>query len=187
MFIIVGLGNPGDEYTKTRHNAGFLVLDHLFGESDWNKSKSAKVLFKKETISGSEVELLKPQSYMNDSGPAIQPVIIKHSIKPEEIIVVHDEIDLPLGTIRMSFDRGDGGHNGIKSIVSVLGSKAFVRVRVGISIIDENGVLRKPDVLGPFNKADLAKFTDISARVKKSIEILLTEGREKAMTFANSN
>jgi PTH1 family peptidyl-tRNA hydrolase len=186
MKVVVGLGNPGEEYAHTRHNAGFIVLDEIFGQSDWNKSPSGSLLWKRATIAGENAEVFKPQTYMNDSGQALKPVILKNELIAEDVIVVHDEIDLPFGTLRISYDRGDGGHNGIKSMVSVLNSKAFVRIRVGISIIDDTGVLRKPDVLGPFAKSDMAKFPEISDRIKKAIETLVTDGREKAMTLYNN-
>lgn len=185
MYLVVGLGNPGEEYEKSRHNVGFILLDSIVS-GVWEKSSKANTFYFKGEIKNEEVEYLKPQTFMNESGFSVAYAEKKHSILPEHIIVIHDDIDLPLGTIRISFDRGDGGHNGIKSIFQHLGSREFVRVRVGISIIDETGVLRKPDVLGNFSKSDLEKLkTDIAPKVSSILESIIVDGREKAMTLYN--
>ena len=106
-------------------------------------------------------------------------------LKVEKIIVVHDDIDLPLGITKISHDRGDGGHNGVKSIMSVLGTKEFTRIRVGVSILDEEGILRKPDVLGNFSQEEQQQIEPISQRVAIVIETIIKNGLDKAMTQYN--
>lgn len=186
MYTIIGLGNPGKEYAKTRHNVGWIVLDEMNGGLDWQMNKYAHAELALATIGDVSVVIVKPQTFMNDSGKVLSYLMKEYSITNEDVIVVHDEIDLPLGTVRISYDRGDGGHNGIKSIVGVLGSKQFVRIRIGVSILDSEGVVRKPDVLGGFSKDELETVeADVSPRVAKILTMIITEGREKAMNVFN--
>lgn len=197
MFLIAGLGNPGEKYKKTRHNAGFLILDFLYSGFEGDKYADAKV--KKDTIESKEVIFVKPETFMNDSGKSVSFLAEKYEIPNENILVIYDDIDLPLGEVRISFDRGDGGHNGIKSIVSQIGTKAFTRVRVGIAPKDEDGKAIKPKggfftpasravsnfVLKDFSATDLEKIKDLSSKVEKIIKTFVKEGREKVMNEHN--
>lgn len=133
MYLLVGLGNPGDKYRATRHNVGFLFLDYFaqkhavaFSGSKW-QADVAKV-----RLWGESIVLAKPLTYMNLSGTAVAKIIAYHRIRLERIIVVHDEIDLPLGRVKMVAGRGAGGHNGVRSIMEHAGGREFVRLRVGI-------------------------------------------------------
>ena len=188
MILIVGLGNPGNKYEKTKHNVGFLILDKIVGEKNWNKSSSAKTLFFRKVIDDQETEYLKPQTFMNNSGFTVSYVQKKHNILSSDIIIIHDDLDLELGRIKISYDRGDGGHNGIKSIMESLGSQSFIRIRIGVSILDENKVLRKPNVLSIFSKKDLEMIEEeVATKVDSIIEIILKDGREVAMNKFNIN
>jgi peptidyl-tRNA hydrolase, PTH1 family len=149
--LIVGLGNPGSEYSETRHNAGFWFLDRL--AADYRASFSADRKYHGDTArlvaDGIDYRLLKPQTYMNKSGRAVQAVSAYYNIRPEEILVVHDEIDLDTGVVRLKQGGGHGGHNGLRDIIEQIGSKDFVRLRLGVghpghSSQVHNYVLQRP-------------------------------------------
>ncbi len=133
--FFVGLGNPGSEYEHTRHNIGFLLVDRLadefsVGGGAWKDKYSAS--FMDVSIGGERVTLVKPQSYMNRSGEPLQQLMEFFKVPSDEIVVIHDEVDLPYGTVRLKLGGGEGGHNGLKSISSRLGTKQYLRLRLGV-------------------------------------------------------
>ncbi|MFD2045572.1 aminoacyl-tRNA hydrolase [Ornithinibacillus salinisoli] len=134
MKCIVGLGNPGRKYKKTRHNIGFMVIDELLHRHRWGPLKKDKFHGKHtiEHLQGEKVVLLQPQTYMNLSGQSIRPLIDFYEIAPEDVLVIYDELDLPTGKIRLRQKGGHGGHNGIRSIIDHLGTKEFNRIRIGV-------------------------------------------------------
>ena len=186
--MIVGLVNPGKKYERTWHNLGFAVLDSLqqeLGFADFKKS----IKFKGETAKGEvgdeTVILLKPETYMNNSGLAAEAVSSYFKIKPEDVIVIHDDLDLPLGKLRIAFDSSAGGHNGIKSIIEKIGSKKFYRIKIGV----------KTELLAKIDSADyvLAGWSKeqksvVQEQIKKAAEAasdLLATGPAKAMNKWN--
>lgn len=142
MKLIVGLGNPGPEYANSRHNLGFMVADELARQAGakWSKAGQADALIAKTTLVGENVVLAKPQTYMNLSGPAVQALAAFYKIAPGDIWVIHDELDLPFGVLRVRTNGDSAGNNGLKSIIEQLGTREFGRFRLGIA----NDSLRKP-------------------------------------------
>lgn len=135
MWLIVGLGNPDKKYEHTRHNAGWLALARLCVDENFSDFKSVTghdCMTSTGSIAGQKVILAKPTTYMNESGRAVQSIAAFYKITPEHIIVIHDDLDFPLGTVKMQFDRSAAGHNGVDSIIERLGTQAFHRVRIGI-------------------------------------------------------
>ena len=132
--LIVGLGNPGQQYEKTRHNAGFLFLDYLLAGSSvsWGHELKFHGLLATVQLAGNKLLLLKPQTFMNKSGSAVAALARYYKIKPEEILVVHDELDLAAGVVRLKNAGGHAGHNGLRDIIANLGDKGFYRLRIGI-------------------------------------------------------
>ena len=185
MYLLVGLGNPGNQYEKTRHNVGWIVLHNLFPNTDWKENKYAKCIETHEEISDTVIHAIKPQTFMNESGISLEYFVQKEGIDPQNIIVIYDDIDLPLGKIKISFDRGSGGHNGIKSIEEHLGSREFIRIRIGISRLLENGELIKPNVLGHFESSEFETLKKVSETVESILKTIFKEGKEKAMTKFN--
>ncbi|GGK01111.1 peptidyl-tRNA hydrolase [Lentibacillus kapialis] len=153
MKCIVGLGNPGKKYAKTRHNVGFMVIDELAGRYNW-KLKKDKFNGKStlESIDGQKVLLLQPQTFMNLSGESIRPLMSFYQMTPEDILVIFDDLDLPAGKIRLRQKGGHGGHNGIRSIIDHVGTKEFNRLRIGIGRPDTSMPV-VDYVLKPFSKA----------------------------------
>lgn len=196
MFYIVGLGNPGADYTNTRHNVGRLVLDavrvceHF---PDWEHSKHANALCTEGVLGGEQVELLLPETFMNNSGQSVSYAVRKHGAKPEDVIVLYDDVDLALGELKVSKGRGSGGHNGVESIVNALGSKDFVRVRIGISPKSFwTGKTKRPTgeqmakyVLGRFSKGELEKVAEVGERAAGALQTIITDGPEQAMNRFN--
>jgi len=135
MKLIIGLGNPGEEYKKTRHNAGFLALDELVSSNKY-QVLSTQLKFNAEisngTIDSEKIILAKPQTFMNNSGEAVKAIIDYYKIKPEDIIVIHDDLDILLGEYKISKNKNSGGHKGVQSIIDYLGTKDFMRIRIGI-------------------------------------------------------
>lgn len=191
--LIVGLGNPGEEYKNGRHNTGFIVLDYVLGKVDWKQSSGTKALFYKNSIGKKEVEYFKPQTFMNNSGVAISFVQTKHKIKPKDIIVIYDDIDLPLGSFKISFNRSSGGHNGLESVIKKIKSKEFIRIRIGISPSTLSGKLRKPKgeeavlkfLLGKYKEDELKELKKVAKKVGEIIEMISNEGKDKAMSVYN--
>ena len=171
MKLIVGLGNPGRRYKKTRHNVGFMVIDELVDK--WQKSKKANCVYSKQ----GDIEYIKPLTFMNNSGKAVRSVKDKHKIKPENIIVIHDDIDLPFGEVRISKDVSSAGHKGVQSIINELGTQDFTRVRIGINprLVGEQAD-RKIDterfVLEKFTKEENKQLDEI---IKQAIETIKRE------------
>lgn len=180
-YLILALGNPGEKYALTRHNAGWLVLDALFPTCDMQENSYACAFVGKVE----DFIIAKPLTFMNESGKTADYFVKKHNIKPEHIIVLYDDIDLPLGKMKISFDRGSGGHNGIKSLETYLGSREFIRIRIGISKIRESGELVKPNVLGNFEPEELEVIKQISTKIKYVIVTIMKDGKEYAMTEFN--
>lgn len=189
-YLIVGLGNPGDEYAKTRHNAGWIMLDEMFPDAEWGRNSYAQAGTAKATLADQEITLVRPATFMNESGVSVQYFVDKENILPENIIVIYDDIDLALGKFKISFDRGSGGHNGIKSIEAHLGSREFIRMRIGISKlveVSEQGTVTfsKPNVLSNFEAGEMEVLQKLATEVKKATETIIKEGKEKAMSVFN--
>lgn len=143
MYLIAGLGNPGEKYARTRHNAGFILFDEMLPNAKWKKSRTGALVCKDEYF-GEEVLFVKPQNFMNLSGESISSLARKKGIQPENIIVVADDIYFDVGEIRVRKKGSAGGHNGMKSIIECLGTECFPRIKVGVG--------KKPD------SKDLANF-----------------------------
>ncbi len=185
MKIIAGLGNPGAEYAKTKHNVGFMLVDALaerLGTDDWREKYEALVL---ETRIGSEkVLLVKPLTYMNESGRAIGPLMSWYKLEPEDLIVAHDDMDIPVGTVRIRKKGSPGGHNGIKSILAHLGDEHFARVRIGIGR-PLPGWTVIHHVLAPFLPEDVPKIKEAVKYLLPAVECMVTEDVDMAMNKFN--
>lgn len=183
MYLIVGLGNPGKEYEKTRHNLGFRVVEGL-GEVTWKKS--GKALEASLTINGQKVILLKPQTFMNLSGEAVGERVRFFKIDPSQLLIVHDELDFSLGKIKLAFGGGAGGHNGVSSVITHLGTNDFYRLRLGIGkptkLFDVSDY-----VLSPFFKEE---EDQVALEVKKAVDGIFSfieDGATQAMNKINRN
>lgn len=175
MKLIVGLGNPGKEYENTRHNAGRILVDIISNK-----------------LSDKKIKFITPDSFMNNSGKVVAP-LIKSKKDLADLIVIYDDVDLPLGKIKISFDKNSGGHNGLESIIKRLKSKEFIRIRIGISPTTPSGKIRKPKgeekvlkfLLGAFKENELKEIKKLSKKISEAIEVIYTEGKDKAMSLYN--
>jgi len=187
IFLIAGLGNPGPEYAQTRHNAGFRFLDALIaGRGAWRHEARSDARAARVTIAGREIWLLCPESFMNHSGEAVVRLARYHKIPPEQILIVHDELDLPAGAARLKFGGGDGGHNGVADVIEKLGSKEFHRLRIGIgrpaaSADVVSYVLKKP------SKADQALIDAAIHDTLTQIDSIVHGQMQKAMNALHTH
>ena len=185
MKMIAGLGNPGSEYARTKHNVGFMFLDALaekLGADNWKTKYDALVA---ETRIGTEkVLLVKPLTYMNESGRAVGPLMSWYKLAPEDLIVVHDDMDIPAGTIRIRRKGSAGGHNGMKSILYHVGDENFPRLRIGIGRPLPGWTVVK-HVLAPFSEEDVPKIREAIAYLLPALECVVTDGVDLAMNRYN--
>lgn len=185
--LIVGLGNPGAEYQRTRHNAGFWFVDELArgAGASWKRESKLQCELARARIAGHELWLMKPGTFMNRSGAAVQAVAAFYRIAPGEMLVVHDEIDLPPGTVRLKQGGGHGGHNGVRDVIACLGAE-FWRLRLGVGHPgDKEQVIGA--VLGRASAADQQLIDAALARALTALPILLNEGAQKAMNSLHTS
>jgi peptidyl-tRNA hydrolase, PTH1 family len=185
-FLIVGLGNPGPRYAGTRHNAGFLVLDELASRIGGSfKAHKGRADVLEGRLAGQAVVLAKPKSYMNESGGPVVAISRFYKVNTDRIVVVHDELDLPFGSLRLKRGGGEGGHNGLKSTSSALGSKDYLRVRFGIG--RPPGRQDPADyVLREFAAAEGKELAFLLDRAADAVETLIAKGLEAAQNQYNS-
>lgn len=175
MKLVVGLGNPGKEYENTRHNTGRILVGIL-----------------QQKLENKKIKFVTPDNFMNNSGKTVAS-LIKKKKDLKDLVVIHDDIDLPLGKIKISFNRSSGGHNGVNSIIKALKSEEFLRIRIGISPVTPKGVARKPKgekavlnfLLGEFKKPELEIIKKLSKKIAEAVETIFSEGKEKAMSLCN--
>jgi PTH1 family peptidyl-tRNA hydrolase len=185
MKIVIGLGNPGMKYERTRHNIGFLVADELAGRAGASLSQEKHhALMGRARIGDEAVVLAKPQTFMNDSGRSVAALARDSYADPGDVIVVHDELDLPLGTVRIKTGGGHGGHNGLRSVIEHLGSADFVRVRLGIGRPPADADAADY-VLSPFGAEERAAAADAVTRAADAVMMIIAEGVTKATNEVN--
>jgi PTH1 family peptidyl-tRNA hydrolase len=183
--LLVGLGNPGRRYARTRHNLGFMVVDHLAAENGVSfKKKLCEALVGEWQVDGQTVLLAKPQTYMNRSGLAVQGLMREFRTSSEDLVVVYDELDLPFGRIRVRSRGGSAGHGGLRSIIDHLGEQLFYRVRVGIGR-PPDGIEPADFVLDRFTSEEVTQLDDIIARAAEGVACLVREGGQRAMEQYN--
>ncbi len=186
-FIIVGLGNPGKEYEKTRHNAGFMAVDKItekFGHTNKKIKHKAEICDLK--IGGKTLLIVKPQTYMNLSGEAVGPLAKYFKVPSEKVFVIFDDISLPVGNIRIRKKGSAGGHNGIKSLISNLGTEDFPRLKIGVGAKPHPDADLKNHVLGGIPKEQLPEFEKALDNAVSAVEEMLKCGIESAMNRFNS-
>lgn len=195
MWYFVGLGNPGKEYEITRHNTGrdsLLFFARKKCSDAWKANKKLNAQTASVSVEGGFAKLVLPDTFMNKSGQAVLP-LVKNAKQAEKLVVVHDDLDLPLGVIKISFGRGSGGHKGVDSIMRALKTKNFVRIRIGISPATPSGKLKKPQgedavgdfILGKFKPSEQETLKRVFAKVCEAFLTILAEGRERAMNECN--
>jgi PTH1 family peptidyl-tRNA hydrolase len=185
MYLIVGLGNPGQQYSGTRHNVGFMMLDYFAGKNKLTFTDSKwKALISKATVWDESVILLKPETYMNLSGTAVAQAAHFYKLQPANIIIIHDDLDMEFGRIKLVSGGGDGGHKGIRSIIEQLGTKDFPRVKIGIGR-PPAPVSPEKYVLGKFDHDEKEMIEQKLSVVLEGIRIFLQQGIAAAMTMVN--
>jgi peptidyl-tRNA hydrolase, PTH1 family len=178
MKLVVGLGNPGTEYENTRHNTGRILV----GLIEKKLAENTKL----------KIKFITPDNFMNNSGRAVAP-FVKAKKDLKDLIVIYDDIDLPMGKMKISYNRSSGGHNGLASVIKSIKSEEFLRIRVGISPATPSGKIRKPKgekdvlkfLLGEFKKPELETIKKLSKKVAEAVECIFTESKEKAMSLYN--
>ena len=179
MKLIVGLGNPGIEYQFTPHNLGFLTVDRIADDLKVQvRNRQCRALTAKAVIGQEKAVLAKPETFMNLSGQAVRELVEKLEIRPEaDLIVIYDELDLPMGTIRIRQRGSSAGHNGMKSIIGALGTEEFARIRIGIAPEEK--------ILKPFRKRQLKQVDEMLDTAAEAVKVILTDGIEAAMNRFN--
>lgn len=211
MYIIVGLGNPGEEYKNTRHNVGRMIVESFAknaqkfaekrdtkkaakqtGFEDFSFNKKYNAQCATGEINGEKTMLLLPETFMNKSGKALETLVTSVK-KAEKLVVVHDDLDLSIGRMKILFNRGSGGHKGLESIVRTIKTEAFTRLKVGICPTTPTGKPKKPTgdklldfIVGPFKPAEMDEIKDMIKQASESLYVLVNEGRERAMTLFNN-
>jgi len=189
--LIIGLGNPGIEYQFTPHNAGFLAVDRIAEECGVVlTNRRGKALTARAKLAGQDVLLAKPETFMNLSGLSVAALIEEFEISPEDIVVLYDELALPLGTIRIRERGSANGHNGVKSISGVLGTEEWLRIRIGVgkpTLVDGREIKAggRDYLLSPMRKQELAVLDEVLDRVRDAVEVVLTQGAGTAMNRFN--
>jgi len=190
MILIVGLGNPGIKYKRTRHNMGFRVLDEFQKKNnfpDFKFSKKFNALISKKNTGKEKIILAKPKTFMNNSGQTVKKLSTYYSPPTISLIVVHDDIDLPLGKIRISKKRGSAGHKGVESIIKESGSKNFIRLRIGVRNQESEVKNRWKFVLKNFTKEEEKIVEKITKKSCSALKMILSKGLEKAMNEFNKD
>ncbi len=194
-WVIVGLGNPGYEYEGTRHNSGRMAVEDFAKTakfSEWKEDKKSKSLVSRGLVGKTLVALALPNTFMNKSGTAVAKYV-KSVKSAERLVVVYDDLDLPLGAMKISFNRGSGGHKGIESIMRAIKTKKFARVRIGVSHSTASGAIRKPVgekvivnfILTKFRAHEFEEFKRVSKKVSHALETIATDGLSRAMNEFN--
>ncbi|MBO4350858.1 MAG: aminoacyl-tRNA hydrolase [Proteobacteria bacterium] len=182
--LIVGLGNPGTEYASTRHNSGFMLMDKFCGHCGASMTQAKfQGIFGTIRLSGRSIFLLKPQTYMNLSGKSVVACMSFYHIPIESVLILHDELDLPLGDVRVKTGGGAGGHNGLKSIIELTGSNEFSRLRFGIGRPEHGDVINY--VLGKFLASDEEILNNTLNIGVEALQTFITSGPQASMRFCN--
>jgi len=190
-FIIVGLGNPGEEYEGTRHNAGRLAVSLL--SDDWSDDQRTNSLIAKAKLGKKAVTLLLPETFMNLSGAAVKS-LVKSVKAAAELVVIRDDLDLPLGRVKMTFARGAGGHRGVESVKRAVKTDKFYQIKIGISPTTPGGKLKKPQgedkvqkfILSKFKPDELKILKKVNQKIAAGLELLLNKSSEAAMNELNT-
>lgn len=205
-YIIVGLGNPGEEYKDTRHNTGRIVLDAVrkkYDGADWEFDKKLNALVSEVKIGKEKVKLVAPETFMNNSGKAVAPIVktkaakAKSGIKgktADELLVIYDDFQLPIGRMKISYNKSSGGHNGLDSIIKHLKTEAFPRLRVGTAPATAKGDAKIPHgdnkierfILGEFKDEEMKLLKKLVNKTAEGLEAWIEEGRERATNIINS-
>jgi peptidyl-tRNA hydrolase, PTH1 family len=183
--LVIGLGNPGEDYEETPHNLGFLVVDRLAVRNGIKVGrKDSRALVGNGTVGGQRVLLAKPQTFMNVSGESVNGLLVKHEIAPADLILIYDELDLPWLSLRIRQSGSAAGHRGVDSVIRIAGTKDFPRVRLGI-----HGGHREKDgariVLGKLNRAQREELDELLDHASQAVESIIAEGVEKSMAKYN--
>ena len=194
MFTIAGLGNPGKEYEGTRHNSGRIILDHIRKEWDgeFEPDKKLNALVSEVKIGKEKATLVAPDTFMNNSGKAIGK-LIKNDKAAEKLVVIYDDFQLPLGRMKISFNKSAGGHRGLDSVIKAVKTEAFTRIRIGTAPANSKGEAKVPHgdekinkfILGKFKPDELKTIKKVAKRAAEAVEMIVKEGREKAMSVFN--
>ncbi|MBW7908598.1 MAG: aminoacyl-tRNA hydrolase [Kiritimatiellae bacterium] len=185
MKVVIGLGNPGPEYARTRHNVGFDVVDHLARKMDaeFRMSSRFPAELAEGTLEGERVLLVKPQTFMNRSGEAAGPLVRKKGVSPADVFVIVDDVDLPVGRLRLRKEGSAGGHNGLKSLIEHFGTDQFPRVRIGIGRQADRDTVQH--VLGRFSPDEALVMDETMRRAAEAVAAALRSGMDRAMTEFN--
>lgn len=202
-FIIVGLGNPGDEYTNTRHNTGRMILDMIRREllgDEFQNDKKLNALVSNIEIGGKKVMLVAPETFMNKSGKSVAPIVkVKKNAKlklntADDLLVIYDDFQLPIGRMKLSYNKSSGGHNGLDSVIKSIKTEAFPRLRIGTAPATAKGAAKIPHgdaviekfILGPFKPDELKEIKKLAKKSAEVIQLWVKEGREVATNLANT-
>ncbi len=195
-YIIAGLGNPGEEYENTRHNTGRIVLEHIakeYGGDEFRFNKKINARVTEGKIGKEKVTFVEPETFMNKSGSAIA-LLVKSVKAADKLVVIYDDFNLPLGRIKISYNRSSGGHNGLESVIKAVKTEAFTRIRIGVAPANAKGEAKTPHGEDKINKFILGKYKDEEMKaIKKAaklategVEMMIKESREKAMSVLNA-
>ena len=195
MITIAGLGNPGEEYTNTRHNTGRIILQLLAKKNDFSEftlDSKIKALTAVGKIGKAKMQFIMPDNFMNNSGKSVAP-LIKSKKDLATLVIIYDDLDLPIGRMKISFNRSSGGHNGVESIIKCVKSQEFLRIRIGISPHTPSGKTKKPSgekavidfLMKDFKEAEIAELKKVAKKVGEALELFADEGKDKMMSVCN--
>lgn len=183
MKLIVGLGNPGIEYEKTRHNVGYMFLDYITKNSNFELNKKFKAFQYENNFNGEKLLFIKPITFMNNSGESVVKYVNYYKIQPEDILIIQDDLDMPIGKYKLMYNHGDGGHNGIKNIILNLNSREFLRLKIGIS---KATIDTKDYVLGKFSKKEFTELNNTFDKLNNFIQDYVSLNRDLLMGKYNA-
>lgn len=183
MWLLVGLGNPGSRYARTRHNIGFMVLDALVDGLGLTFREKTDYRFIDGSMENERIIFMEPLTFMNRSGIAVKKISDKHAVPPEKIIVIHDDLDLPAGKLKIRKKGSSGGHKGIESVIQNLGTRDFMRVKIGVG--RDPLIPAETFVLSKFRRDEIPLIRDAVAQASRAVACIIAEGPDRAMNKFN--